>query len=259
MPSRTWFSPVDVISDHGSSYEWIALLNWASSHYHCGDTMSVGRGHYLRCGRPSECHGCEKPVGLRWRIALLEKLLDEKQWDKNRLSNVVRGYVPAVFQYHRDSRPSPDRLKWFPSFQGEHMMRDASFKWVKEEIEIIGREFSEVSRLNNRIVRHVLEKQGWGTGRDLYVIGCPDDKRIAWRYDGIKYRVGLEVELSSRPAIFKQCFKFLVGQGLSQIDLGVIMVRRRSIGSGPTFDSVEHDITRVLDALPMFATVIFGF
>jgi len=37
------------------------------------------------------------------------------------------------------------------------------------------------------------------------------------------------------------------------------MIRRHKIGSGPNFDSVDHDITRVLEALPMLAVVIHGF
>ena len=138
-------------------------------------------------------------------------------------------------------------------------MRDASYNWVKGEIEIIGREFSKLPKLDHRTVSEVLKKHGWITGEEARVVGCTGDKRIAWRYDGIKDRVAVEVELSSRPAIFKQCFKFLVGQGLRQIDLGVIMVHRHKIGSGPNFDSVDHDIISVLDALPMLAVVVSGF
>jgi len=196
------------------------------------------------------------PPGLRWRIELVEELL-EKQWDKKGLMNITRGYVPAVYEYHRYPRSS-DRIMWLPSFRGDHIMGSTSYKWVKEEIKNIGNEFSALPKLDDKTAKGVLMKHGWSTGKDARVVGC-DDKRIAWRYDGIKKRVAVEVELSSRPAIFKQCFKFLVGQGLDQIDLGVIMVRRYKIGSGPNLDSVDHDITRVYDALPMLAIVISGF
>lgn len=197
-------------------------------------------------------------VESRWRKALVEALLQEGQWEEKRLLNTVRGYVPAVFEYHKDLR-SPDWIKWFPSRRGEHIMRDDSFRWVKGEIEIIGHEFSALSKLDDRTVKDVLKKHGWSTGKGARVVGCTGDGRIAWKYDGIKNHVALEVELSSRPAIFKQCFKFLVGQGLAQVDLGVIMVRRHAIGSGPSFDSVDHDITRLFEALPMLAVVVSGF
>jgi len=198
------------------------------------------------------------PTGLRWRIELVEKILHEKQWNDKEPMNVVRGYVPSVFKYHRISR-SPDHIKWFFSFKGEHIMRGSSYEWVKREIEIIGSEFSALPKLDNRAVIAVLEKHGWDVKEEARVIGCTGDKRIAWKYDGIKNHVAVEVELSSRPAIFKQCFKFLIGQGLAQIDLGVIMIHRHKIGMGPNFDSVDHDITRVFDAFPMLALIVHGF
>jgi len=210
----------------------------------------------------------EMPPGLHWRTELVEELLKEKQGVKSqfarrRLMNIVRGYVPAVFEYHLDE-PSLDKIKWFPSYRGNHIMNKASYKWVKEEIEKIGREFSDLPKLDCKIEkRHeimieVTKRYGWSTGKDARV-GYTDYKNIDWSFDGIKNRVALEVELSSRPAIFKQCFKFLVGQGLEKIDLGVIMVHRHKIGSGPNFDSVHHDITSVLDALPTLAVVVSGF
>lgn len=200
----------------------------------------------------------EMPPGLRWRIELVEEILEKKQWNKKGLMNIAKGYVPAVFEYHRYPSLS-DRLKWLPSFRGDHIMGNTSYNWVKEEIKNIGYEFSVLPKLNDKTAKKVLMKNGWSTGKDARVIGCTNDKRIAWRYDGIKKRVAVEVELSSRPAIFKQCFKFLIGQGLDQIDLGVIMVRQHKIGSEPNLDSVDHDITRVYDALPMLAVVISGF
>jgi len=102
----------------------------------------------------------------------------------------LRAYVPAVFEYHPD-RYSPDRVVWLPSFPAQQIMRASSYKWVKGEIEMIGRELSSFKKLVDKKggnMRNVLEKHGWGKRKDHYVTGCPDDKRIAWRYDGIKNR-----------------------------------------------------------------------
>jgi len=110
--------------------------------------------------------------------------------------NVVRGYVPAVFVYHPDRR-SPDRVKWLPSFQAERIMRNRSYKWGKGEIESIGREFSALPKLDKAAVMELLKKRGWSARGEARVIGCTGDKRITRKYDGIKNRVALEVELSS--------------------------------------------------------------
>jgi hypothetical protein len=58
------------------------------------------------------------------------------------------------------------------------------------------------------------------------------DKAERWNYDAYKEKVAIEVELSSCVQVFKDAFKFLIGQAMSQIEVGVVIVRKHLEAEG---------------------------
>jgi hypothetical protein len=113
--------------------------------------------------------------------------------------------------------------------------------------------------LNDREVKKILENHNWEL--DVPVEGISEiDKRGRWKYDGCKDRIAVEVELSSRSQIFKDAFKFLIGQAMYQIDLGIIMVRKVMVSSGQPYlrlmDRYSHSI---ITTLPMLSFMFYGF
>jgi hypothetical protein len=180
------------------------------------------------------------------------------------LKNLVRGYVPAYFE---PQIPDNRRGAWIvpDSWRLE-------YRSLEKEIEDIGRaiahENSGMPNTSNRNMENRLNKifrrHGWIAGRReraTHVKGIsPFDKRGEWRYDAIKNKVAIEVELSSRSQVFKDAFKFLIGQATGQIDVGIIVVRKHKEKDGlPYLGSVELDSHAIHKTLPMLTVAFYGF
>ena len=198
--------------------------------------------------------------GYRWRNELVDRLLPyvkdeiEPIFPNKRelLNNMVRGYVPVFF---------PTRIevtggaRWlFPlSLTKPHY-------WWKKEVEDVGREFAECTdQPDDRTVKTIFKKYGWKVEEPVEGISVLD-KRGRWRYDAYKDRIAVEVELSSRTQVFKDVLKFLIGQAMWQIDVGIIMVRERLQGKGkPYLGSVERDSHAIYTTLSMLKVAFYGF
>jgi hypothetical protein len=86
------------------------------------------------------------------------------------------------------------------------------------------------------------------------------DRRGRWRFDACKNRIAIELEFSSRAQVFKDAFKFLIGQAMSQIDVGVVMVREQLGTKGtPYLGSIRRDWHPIYTSLPMLRMAFYGF
>jgi hypothetical protein len=85
------------------------------------------------------------------------------------------------------------------------------------------------------------------------------NKRGRWKYDAYKNKIAVEVELSSRSQVFKDAFKFLIGQTMDQIDIGIIMVRYHRERNSPYLGSVDSDSHPIFTTLPMLKVAFYGF
>lgn len=191
-------------------------------------------------------------TGYHWRDDLVSRLLPYTKdgVDEMLLTNIVRGYVPAFFPTDLPDSGDANWLFVLSLGSGDH--------WWKQALEVIGDELAQESVLNNESVKKVLEKHKWETDKPVEGISIRD-KRGRWKYDAYKNRVAVEVELSSRSQIFKDSFKFLIGQAMSQIDVGVIMVRKKLVRRKPYLGSVERDWHAIYTTLPMLNIAFYGF
>lgn len=114
------------------------------------------------------------------------------------------------------------------------------------------------SSLNDKSVKRIFRNHQWAVNEPVEGISLLD-RRGRWRYDAFRDRVAVEVELSSRSQIFKDSFKFLIGQAMSQIDIGIIMVRRGLAGKKPYFGNVRQDWHAIYTTLPMLNIAFYGF
>jgi len=105
----------------------------------------------------------------------------------------------------------------------------------------------------------LFQKHNWKVDEPVEGISV-SDKRGRWRYDAYKDKVAVEVELSSRSQVFKDAFKFLIGQAMNQIDVGVVMVWQHLERQGrPYLDSVARDWHAIYTSLPMLKIAFYGF
>lgn len=201
--------------------------------------------------------------GYRWRNELVKKLLpyvkDENEAHKlgfpnerELLNNIVRGYVPIYFDPKiRDEKPGT----WIVPYS---LGLD---RWWMKEIEDIGKEFAEISdRLDDGEAKKILQKRHWDV-KNTHVEGISTtDKRGRWRYDAIKEKIAVEVELSNRSQMFKDIFKFLIGQAMGQINVGIIMVRQRPEKPyQPYFGNINPNSHPLFTTLPMLKVAFHGF
>jgi len=214
----------------------------------------------------------KRVLGYRWRDKLVNELLPyikdeiEPSFPNKQefLKNLVRGYVPTYFEPQiRDNKSGA----WIVPFSWKIECQS-----LEKEIEKIGKaiadEISKVPDPSNKNMEGKLNEMfrnyGWMAGRHeraTRVKGIsPFDKRGEWRYDAVKDKVAIEVELSSRSQIFKDAFKFLIGQATCQIDVGIIMVRRhKEKDEQPYLGSVELDSHAIHQTLPMLTVAFYGF
>ena len=192
-------------------------------------------------------------TGYHWRDELVNKLLPYAKdgVDRKCLNNLTRGYIPAFFP---TSLPTSKGANWlFVLSLGSRNY------WWKKEIENIGSELSEESSLDDKSSKRIFRKHGWRIDEPVKGISI-SDKRGRWRYDAYKDKVAVEVELSSRSQVLKDAFKFLIGQAMSQIDVGVVMVRKYLEVSGkPYLGSVDRDWHAIYTSLPMLKMAFYGF
>ena len=192
-------------------------------------------------------------TGYRWRDELVSKLLssESEEIDRNALNNIVRGYVPMFFPA---KLPESGSAPWLWPYLGS---RDY---WWETEIVEIGKDFAEKSdRLDGHCIKKIFRKHGWSIEEPVEGISV-GDKVGEWRYDGYKDRVAVEVELSSRTQVFKDAFKFLIGQAMNQIDVGIVMVREHLEKEGnPYLKSVGRDWHAIYTTLPMLKMAFYGF
>jgi hypothetical protein len=198
------------------------------------------------------------------------------------LRNIVRFYVPT---YSPPQNPDRGEGNWMMtvSFQGVFNRHPQLEREIKDLGEKIARDFDVSSKVKGREERlnKIFRDYGWKAGRNEpdtrmdYI--CPPeddgrrawriDRRKAWRMDAVKDKIAVEVELSSRPQVFKDAFKFLIRQERGEIDAGVIMVRREcqkrsSEGKRsypPTIKSVDYDMHAIVNCLPMVKMAFYGF
>ena len=193
------------------------------------------------------------PKGYCWRSELINILLPyvKDGVDQKFLMNLIRGYVPAFF---------PTKLKYcadgtwlFPlSLKSNHY-------WWKTEIENIGKNLVGLRcRLDDKLVKKVFQNNNWEI--DVPVEGISIvDKRGRWKYDALKNKIAVEVELSSRSQVYKDAFKFLIGQAMGQVSIGIIMVGYHREGNKPHLGSVDPDSHPIFTTLPMLKVAFHGF
>lgn len=170
--------------------------------------------------------------------------------DRRLLWYIVKDYVPAFFPTSLPDSADANWLFVFSLESGSH--------WWKQEIENIGNELAQVSVPDDGSAKEIFRKYDWKIDEPVEGISVLD-KRGKWKYDAYKNKVAVEVELSSRSQVFKDSFKFLIGQLMSQIDVGVIMVRKELVGRKPYFGSVERDWHAIYTTLPMLKIAFHGF
>lgn len=168
--------------------------------------------------------------------------------DRRSLNDAVRDYVPSFFPIDIPPGSGANWLSTRPMFN----------VWWREEIEKIGNDLAIESSLDDKKVKRIFKEHKWEVDQSVEGIGI-SDKRGKWKYDAYRNRVAIEVELSSRSQVFKDSFKFLIGQAMSQTDVGVIMVRRELIGRKPYFGSVRRDWHAIYTTLPMLNMAFYGF
>jgi len=193
-------------------------------------------------------------TGYHWRDELVNRLLPyvKDGIDKKFLNNLTRGYVPIFFP---TSIPESKDATWlFPFSLGSKNY------WWKKEIEDIGKEFAEESSdLDDKSVKRIFEEHHWKVDEPVEGISIID-RRGRWRYDAYKDKIAVEVELSSRSHVFKDTSKMLIGQAMSQIDVGIVIVRKYLEGKGkPYLGSVSRDWHAIYTTLPMLKIAFYGF
>jgi len=194
-------------------------------------------------------------TGYHWRDELVNRLLPyvKDGFDEKLLTNIIRGYVPSFFV---TSLPDVSNgASWlFPLSLGSQTY------WWKKEIEEIGKEFARASSdLDDKLIKTIFKQHDWKVEQPVEGISIID-KRGRWRYDAYKDRIAVEVELSSRSQVFKDVYKMLIGQAMSQIDVGVIIVRKWLEGKGkPYLGSVSRDSHAIYATLPMLNIAFYGF
>jgi len=194
-------------------------------------------------------------TGYHWRDELVDRLLPyvKDGVDRKCLNNLTRGYVPTFFPIVLDK--SKRAHTWLATFP----LRPRD-DWWRSEIENVGREFAvESSRLDDDLVKKIFTKHNWKVSEPVNGISI-GDKRGRWKFDAYKDKIAVEVELSSRSQVFKDAFKFLIGQATSQIEVGVVMVRRHLVEQGkPYLESVGRDWHAIYTSLPMLRLAFHGF
>ena len=205
-------------------------------------------------------HVANSLEGYRFRDELVEKLLPhmKDRIDKKFMNKLVRGYVPTFFATHF---PPTNTAPWLFPFPPLRINKTSKNRWWVEEIEAIGAEFAKKSSLDHKSVKKIFKKYCWNVEEPVKGISLID-KRGRWKYDAYKDRVAVEVELSNRVSVFKDTFKFLIGQQMDQIDLGIIMVRRylqKEKKWRPHLKSVERDWHAIYNSLPMVDIAYYGF
>lgn len=192
--------------------------------------------------------------GYRWRDELVDKLVPyvRNGVDRKCLNNLTRGYVPIFFPAVLDESEGASWL--FPFSLGSRNY------WWKKEIAEIGNEFAEESGgLDDNLVKRIFKKHHWKVDEPVEGISITD-KRGRWKYDAYKDKVAVEVELSRRSQVFKDAFKLLIGQAISQIEVGIVMVRKHLEGKGkPYLGSVSRDWHAIYTSLPMLKIAFYGF
>ncbi len=193
-------------------------------------------------------------TGYRWRDELVSKLLScvPKEIDRNFLNNIVQNYVPKFFP---TKLPESGSAPWlFPISMGSR------YYWWETEIVEIGKDFAEKSdRLDGHCIKKFFRNHGWSVEEPVEGISIMD-KAGRWRYDAYKNKVAVEVELSSRVQVFKDAFKFLIGQTMNQINFGIVMVREHLEKAGnPYLKRVERDSHAIYTTLPMLNMAFYGF
>jgi len=193
-------------------------------------------------------------TGYHWRDELVSKLLPymSEGIDRNTLNNIIRGYVPSFFP---TSLPESGDAPWLWLFS----LGSRDYWWENEIVEI-GKDFAEKSkRLDSKSIQRIFKKYGWNVEEPVEGISIMD-KAGRWRYDAYKDKVAVEVELSSRVQVFKDAIKFLIGQAMSQIEVGVVIVRKHLEAHGqPYLKSVERDSHAIYTTLPTLKMVVYGF
>lgn len=197
----------------------------------------------------------------RWRNELLQQLIpflkdgtDTKHLGLNIISKYVPGFYPTGIIDKKEG-------SWIISWPATRFL--SPNLWWKERaraIEEIGRDFGKLSSsLNSKSVKEVFEIHHWEV--EVPVEGISKhDKSGRWRYDAYKDGIAVEVELSSRSQIFKDALKFLIGQAVGQIDVGVIMIRNRPSKKGqPYFGIAERYSHSIFTTLPMLSLIFHGF
>ena len=194
--------------------------------------------------------------GYHWRDELVTELLPHVKSgvDSKTLNNLVRGYVPIFFstslpEMHEDT-------SWlFPLSLG-----GLTNYWWKKELEAIGKEFAEeLAGLDDESAKGIFKKHHWKVDEPVEGISILD-KRGRWKYDAFKNKIAVEVELSNRSQVFKDAFKFLIGQALGQIEIGIVMVRKCLETQGrPYLGSVSRDSHAIYTTLPMLKIAFHGF
>jgi hypothetical protein len=131
--------------------------------------------------------------------------------------------------------------------------------WWRTEIEEIGNELANLNQLDDKLMKQTFRKHEWKVDEPVDGIGL-EDKRGRWKYDAYKNRIAVEVELSRRSQVFKDVFKFLIGQAMSQVEIGIVMVPRNLIEKGqPHLGSVRRDSHAFYHTLPMLKMAFYGF
>jgi len=195
-------------------------------------------------------------TGYHWRDQLVTELLPyvKEGVDRKCMNNLVRSYVPVFFPI-RLYKNRGEHVKWLWTLS----LGSANY-WWKREIEEIGKEFGGKSgSLSDKLIKILFQKHNWKVDEPVEGISV-SDKRGRWRYDAYKDKVAVEVELSSRSQVFKDAFKFLIGQAMNQIDVGVVMVWQHLERQGrPYLDSVARDWHAIYTSLPMLKIAFYGF
>jgi hypothetical protein len=199
--------------------------------------------------------------GNRWRTELKKALLPylKKKTDCVIIDNLSRRFVPHYSPPRinekeiREKQTKDHKIpSWdiSPSFQLDDQHA--------QEIVDIGKQFSEIGHLSHEIMKQIFIDNKWETERSIPVIDLYD-KRGNWRYDAYKDRIAIEVELSGRSQIFKDAFKFLIGEALGLIDVGIIMIRQNKEKNGPYFELVDKYSHPIYETLPMINMAFYGF
>lgn len=168
------------------------------------------------------------------------------------LNNLLRGYVPAYFVPKTKSNGSGN---WYLS---NNIQWNDEIQQVFEEIAEIGNKFSKLKVLDNNQVKEIFRSHKWEVEWPVPGIS-PNDHKGRWKCDAYKDKVAVEVELSNRSQIFKDAFKFLIGEAMNKVEVGVIMIRRCRVGNKPYFGIVDSYAHPIYCTLPMLRLAFHGF